>query len=221
MVTEMKSPIVKVRKHTGVLYAVSTDVALYFEREHKKVLESIDKCLAEQPSLERDFSRSKYHNRGKTYNCFEMTRRGFSYLILGFTGKRANTFKLDYIDQFDRMEQFIRDSLESITGSLDMCRLLQETRAAIDKETAAHHYINEHNLIYRVAFGKSAKQLREELGVPEGKSITEVLNDRQLKEVSDLRHYDAQLLTMGNDYKAREQQLTQLHECKMKLVATG
>ena len=214
----MKSPIVKIRKHTGTLYAVSTDVAFYFEREHKNVLKAIDTCLSEQPSLAADFSAAKYHSRGKSYNCFEMTRRGFCYLILGFTGKRANKFKLiHYIDQFDRMEQFIRDSLESKSGSLDMCRLLQETRAAIGKETTAIHYINEHNLIYRVAFGKSAKQLREELGVPEGNSITEFLSDRGLKEVSDLRHYDAQLMTMGNDYKAREQQLVRLHECKLKL----
>lgn len=214
------NPVVKVRKHTGVLYAVSTDVADYFKRDHKHVLESIDKCLTEQTSLAADFSAAKYVDRGKKYPCFEMTRRGFSYLILGFTGKKANKFKLDYIDQFDRMEYYLHNTIESKSGSLEMCRLLEETRTAIGKETKAHHYINEHNLIYGVAFGHNAKVLRDELDLTDNQSITEALDDKQLKEVSDLRHYDAQLITMGSDYKDRKEQLTKLHDCKLKLVSS-
>jgi Rha family phage regulatory protein len=212
------APVVKVKKHTGRLYALSTDVANYFEREHKHVLDSIDKCLTEQASLMADFSAAKYSIKGRSYKCFEMTRRGFSYLILGFTGKRANQFKLNYIDQFDRMEQHIRDSLDSRSGSLDMCRLLQDTRTAIGKETRAHHFINEHNLVYGVAFGCDAKHLRDNLGLPEDQPITETLTDEQLKEVSDLRHYDAQLLTLGLDYQERKEKLMDLHQCHLRLV---
>ena len=211
--------MVKVRKHTGKLYAVSTDVADYFEREHKNVLVNIEKCLIEQPSLTANFSAAKYNHRGKKYPCYEMDRRGFSYLILGFTGKKANQFKLDYIDQFDQMEQYLRDTLDSRSGSLGMCRLLEETRAAIGKETKAHHYINEHNLIYGVAFGHNAKHLREALGLEDGHSITEALNDDQIKEVSALRHYDAQLMTIGLDYDQRKQKLEELHECRLKRLS--
>ena len=213
------APIVKVRKHTGCLYAVSTDLAKYFEREHRKVLDSIEKCLIEEPDLDRNFFRSKFVERGKKYPCYEMDRRGFSYLILGFTGKKANKFKLDYIDQFDRMEEFIRDTLDSRSGSLDMCRLLQDTREAIGKETKAHHYINEHNLIYGIVFGKDAKHLRDDMGLPDDQPITEALSDDQLKEVSELRHYDAKLLTMGYDYQTRKQQLAHYHHCRLRLVS--
>ncbi len=213
------APVVKVRKHTGRLYAMSTDVAKYFGREHRKVLDSIEKCLIEQPDLDRNFFRSKFVDRCKKYPCYEMDRRGFSYLILGFTGKQANKFKLDYIDQFDRMEAFIRDSLDSRSGSLDMCRLLQDTRDAIDKETKAHHYINEHNLIYGVVFGKNAKHLREDMGLPDDKPITASLADDSLKEVSELRHYDARLLTLGYDYQQRKSQLEQYHQCRLRLVS--
>ena len=213
------APVVKIRKHTGRLYAVSTDVANYFEREHRNVLDSIRKCMVEQSSLAADFSAAKYSIKGQSYDCYEITRRGFSYLILSFTGKKVNQFKLDYIDQFDRMEEYIRDSLDSRSGSLDMCRLLQDTREAIGKETKAHHYINEHNLIYGVVFGKDAKHLRDDMSLPDDKPITEALNDDQLKEVSELRHYDARLLTLGYDYQKRKSQLRDYHQCRLRLVS--
>ena len=215
------APVVKIRKHTGRLYAVSTDVANYFNREHRKILDSIERCLIEQPDLDRNFFRSKFVDRGKKYPCYEMDRRGFSYLILGFTGKKANQFKLDYIDQFDRMEAYLRDTLDSRSGSLDMCRLLQDTREAIGKETKAHHYINEHNLIYRVAFGKDAKHLHDELGIPEDHPITESLDDDQLRVVSGLRHYDASLLTLGCDYQERREKLEHFRRCRLQLVKGG
>ncbi len=212
------APIVKVRKHTGRLYAVSTDVANYFEREHKNVLVSIEKCLIEQPSLLADFSATKHSKKGGTHKRYEMSRRGFSYLILGFTGKKANQFKLDYIDQFDRMEEYLRDTLDSRSGALEMCRLLQDTREAIGKETKAHHYINEHNLIYRVAFGKDAKHLHEDLSIAEGQPIAEALDDQQLRVISGLRHYDASLLTLGCGYQSRKEKLEDYRRCRLHLV---
>ncbi len=54
-----------------------------------------------QPSLLADFSATKHSKKGGTHKRYEMSRRGFSYLILGFTGKKANQFKLDYIDLED------------------------------------------------------------------------------------------------------------------------
>lgn len=38
-----------------------------------------------------------------------MNRDGFSLLVMGFTGKKALSFKLKYIDAFNRMEQAIRE----------------------------------------------------------------------------------------------------------------
>ena len=212
-------PVVKVRKFTGVLYALSNDVADFFGREHKHVIDAIEKCLTEQPNLVADFSAAKRNNRGRHYKCYEMTRRGFTYLVLGFTGKKANQFKLAYIDQFEKMEAHLRDTAEGRSGSLEMCRLLEETRKEMGKETQAHHYINEHNMIYSIVCGECAKQLKEDLNLSANQCLIDVLPDDKAKEVATLRNHNAQLLTMGMAYHERKHQLMRLHESWARRLA--
>lgn len=55
------------------------------------------------------FFESTYENRGKRYPMFLMTRDGFSLLVMGFTGKDALEWKLQYIQAFNQMEKFIRE----------------------------------------------------------------------------------------------------------------
>ena len=55
------------------------------------------------------FFESTYENRGKRYPMFLMTRDGFSLLVMGFTGKEALEWKLQYIRAFNQMENFIRE----------------------------------------------------------------------------------------------------------------
>ena len=55
------------------------------------------------------FFESTYENRGKRYPMFLMTRDGFSLLVMGFTGKNALEWKLQYIRAFNQMESFIRE----------------------------------------------------------------------------------------------------------------
>ncbi|HIG9583300.1 TPA: Rha family transcriptional regulator, partial [Escherichia coli] len=54
--------------------------------------------------LTRNFSRVKFEHRGNTYNAYQITKNGFVFLVMGFTGKKAAAFKEAYIAEFDRME---------------------------------------------------------------------------------------------------------------------
>lgn len=42
---------------------------------------------------------------GQTYHMYEMTRDGFTFLVMGFTGKDAAHWKENYIAAFNAMEQ--------------------------------------------------------------------------------------------------------------------
>lgn len=42
---------------------------------------------------------------GRQQKCYELTRDGFSLLVMGFTGKKALEWKLKYIEAFNLMEQ--------------------------------------------------------------------------------------------------------------------
>ena len=57
------------------------------------------------------FIKSCYvHPQNKqTYPFYIMNRDGFSLLVMGFTGKEALEWKLQYIKAFNQMENFIRE----------------------------------------------------------------------------------------------------------------
>ena len=55
-----------------------------------------------------NFRQSSYFNlQGKEQPCYEMTKDGFTLLAMGFTGKKAIEFKINYINAFNQMADFI------------------------------------------------------------------------------------------------------------------
>ena len=72
------------------------------------------------------FVESTYFNQqnGQDYPLFVMNRDGFTLLAMGFTGKKALQFKLDYIAAFNAMENELRkpkslSQLEILQGSVN------------------------------------------------------------------------------------------------------
>lgn len=91
-------------------------VAEKFGKEHKHVLDSIRKLIEGCAEISADpmFEETTYVNEqnGQVYPMFLMNRDGFSLLVMGFNGKKAMQFKLDYINEFNKMEKMIRDSIK-------------------------------------------------------------------------------------------------------------
>lgn len=57
-----------------------------------------------------NFRQSSYFNvQGKEQPCYEMTKDGFTLLAMGFTGKKAIEFKLNYINAFNTMIEIIQN----------------------------------------------------------------------------------------------------------------
>ncbi|ELV7528830.1 Rha family transcriptional regulator [Edwardsiella ictaluri] len=96
-------PVVTI--HDGRVVTTSKDVANYFGKEHQKVVLKISSLDCSEQFLTRNFSRVKFEHRGNTYDAYEMTKDGFVFLVMGFTGKRAAAFKEAYIAEFNRMER--------------------------------------------------------------------------------------------------------------------
>ncbi|MDE6665691.1 MAG: Rha family transcriptional regulator, partial [Ruminococcus sp.] len=67
------------------------------------------------------FIETKYqHPQNKQwYKCYDITRDGFSLLVMGFTGKKALEWKLKYIEAFNSMERQlinVNSSIEEIVS---------------------------------------------------------------------------------------------------------
>lgn len=85
----------------------SLQVAETFGKEHKNVLQNVDNLVAENSAAKLMFAEGTYESRGKQYRMIYMNRDGFTLLAMGFTGKEALSFKLQYIQAFNLMEQQI------------------------------------------------------------------------------------------------------------------
>ncbi|HCM2546703.1 TPA: Rha family transcriptional regulator [Salmonella enterica subsp. enterica serovar Durban] len=87
--------------------AVTTSVAVaeYFRKMHKDVLKKIDNLDCSPEFTERNFAPSEYtDSTGRKLPAYQITKNGFVFLVMGFTGKKAAAFKEAYIAEFDRME---------------------------------------------------------------------------------------------------------------------
>lgn len=98
------------REHAVVSSRVIAD---RFGKEHRNVVATIENKIpsltAEKLAVKNYFTRSSYEHKGNTYKEYLLTRDGFSFIVMGFTGREADAWKLKYIQAFNAMESFIRD----------------------------------------------------------------------------------------------------------------
>ncbi|MDR1879416.1 MAG: phage regulatory protein/antirepressor Ant [Tannerellaceae bacterium] len=101
------------RSKKGTLVTTSLLVAEKFGKEHRNVLQQIRNLTAENAAVNALFYETDYYNeRNQRQPMFVMNRDGFSLLVMGFTGKEALKFKLDYIGRFNQMEALIQKEIE-------------------------------------------------------------------------------------------------------------
>lgn len=95
----------------GQAVTSSLAVADYFTKRHDDVLKKIRALECSPEFTARNFAVSDYTDAsGRKLPCYNITRDGFAFLAMGFTGKRAAQFKESYINAFNRMESRIRHS---------------------------------------------------------------------------------------------------------------
>ena len=91
-------------------------VAKEFGKEHNKVVRDINNLACSQEFRAANFGESSYvSEQGKEFPMFTMTKDGFSFLVMGYTGKKAAQFKEAYINAFNKMESEIRSSVKPKT----------------------------------------------------------------------------------------------------------
>lgn len=104
----------------GELTTSSLGVAERFGKQHCHVLDTIENLIIEKPIIKNMFIEGVYKVAGnnKNYKYYELTRDGFSLLVMGFTGKKALEWKLKYIEAFNLMEQKLRQQNQTDFSTL-------------------------------------------------------------------------------------------------------
>lgn len=92
----------------------SRKVAEIFGKQHKDVLRAIELKMADSPKdfNERNFALVKYKDsKGEKRPEYLLTKDGFIFVAMGFTGKAAFKFQIQYIETFNEMEAIITKRL--------------------------------------------------------------------------------------------------------------
>ncbi len=86
-----------------------------FNKPHKRVLIAIDKILIDVNNLvnekratknnEYKFTEKERTFKGRQFRYFEMNRNAFSLVAMGFTGKKALSWKMDFVEAFNLIEK--------------------------------------------------------------------------------------------------------------------
>jgi Rha family phage regulatory protein len=89
----------------GRAMTTSRQVAHHFDKRHDNVLRDIENLDCSPQFNALNFEGVAYKDdKGETRKEYQITRDGFVYVAMGFTGKRAAQFKEAYIYAFSEME---------------------------------------------------------------------------------------------------------------------
>ena len=109
---------IKVYEVDGVETTNSKNVADVFGKSHRHVLRDISKLDCSDEFRMSNFGLSSYISKqNKELSCVEMTKDGFAFLCMGYTGKKAAKFKEDYIAEFNRMANTLNSLANRINAA--------------------------------------------------------------------------------------------------------
>ena len=134
------SVIYKTEKGTPVTDSIK--VAGVFGKQHKNIIQAIRNLLgsAENSAHARWFYESTYLDaQGKKRPMFIMNRDGFSLLAMGLNGAKALQFKVAFIDQFNKMEEVVKQVVQQAQPALpttfaEALRLAAEQAEKIEEQ---------------------------------------------------------------------------------------
>lgn len=173
---KIETKIVSVQHRKAI--TTSLKVAEAFGKNHKSVLRAIDnvKNDCDDSFTRRNFALSDYQDStGRTLPMITMTRAGFTLIAMGFTGKTATSWKIKYIDAFDKMEAALiqKHNLEwqqSRTESKTVRRSVADTihdfiQYAIDQgsSNAQRYYINLSNMTRKAIGDEQARDMLDSM----------------------------------------------------------
>ena len=90
--------------HNTTLTTDSRRVAKHFGKRHDSVLRAFDRLTCSLDFSHHNFEAAdELDEQGKPRRVIFMTKNGFMFLVMGFTGAKAAAIKERYIEAFDSM----------------------------------------------------------------------------------------------------------------------
>lgn len=155
-----------VTSKNGELLTTSKIIADKFGKAHRKVIRDINELECSEEFRAANFGQSSYRSpQNKVLKCFDITANGFSFLCMGFTGKKAAEWKEKYIKAFDQMRDALTNeppvtmlALNDLAAKIENDK---EVASACGKELAKYKKVKKQN---KDDWVKSVNQAQLNLG---------------------------------------------------------
>ena len=200
--TDFKTVFPKLFHKETVPMTDTLKVAEVFGKRHKNIIQAVKELDCSEEFRRLNFQPSYYLNeQNKRQPKFNMTQDGFTFLVMGFRGKKAAEFKEAYIKQFNEMREWISKREHLSTNQHILNDAIQM------RFTEPFAYSRENNLVYIVALGPTRKKWLADNLYPNDVEIRECLNAKQLQLVEQLTIENAVMIKLDMDYITRKAKL--------------
>lgn len=127
---------------------------------------------------------------------------------MGFTGKDAAKFKVEYIERFNAMENFIEHRSEAKIGYKELIETLEDNGAGHwDKP-------NEADMLNIIVLGMKAKAYKESHGISDDETRA-YLSSKQVYCLRKLQDMDKALIEMAKTFYERKAELQKYYDTKV------
>ncbi|MFT8412596.1 Rha family transcriptional regulator [Schleiferilactobacillus perolens] len=158
--------------HDKQAVTTSLRVAEVFGKRHDNVMQTIGGLLKNKETRKMFAEGTTINEQnGQEYPMYYMNRDGFTLLAMGFTGKEALKFKLQYIQAFNAMESTLK---QMPVKKLDP---VQQAQLAVTREQTKRA-----NALYRIALHTDSKSSQQTLLALAAKELTGEMTIPVLKQ---------------------------------------
>ena len=132
----------------GKMFTTSLIVAQAFEKEHKDVLKAISNLECSKEFHERNFAPMVYEaeigsGAKREFPAYRLTRDGFAFLAMGFTGKKAAAWKETFLEAFNAMEKALLAKL----GGEETVAIPQDENPSLPEEPRSSPFFSSRKKI--------------------------------------------------------------------------
>ena len=200
-------------KLTVVVKSMSSrEIAELTGKRHDNVMQVIASLMSAQ-ILTPEIQESTFKHRGNEYSQWLLNKRDSLVLV----ARLSPEFMAAIIDRWQELEA--KELLEverketRQQAKLDaplMTKSLADMREREGKESPPHIFSNEHNMIYRIVLGFTAKKYKEENGIGDDVNLRDVLSFEEIKALEQLQKHNTTLIELDFSFEQRKTELTKI-----------
>lgn len=181
----------------------SRDVAKIFEKSHSSVIRSINSLECSTTFAVNNFVQREYKtSQGNIYKEYLVTKDGFMFLGMGFTGEVAAKFKELLIDRYNYLEEEKKKNDDWLKARMLSKNGHNYLKEAIQYVHGDLYYMGSHytNIVYRALTGMDARHIRIEMGLPDRTNIREYLTEEVLNYIKSCEDLITRFIYQGWNY---------------------